>query len=172
MAIEIPEGVGAVSVAVVGYARILLRSDQKLHCVDCDQVVAHDWTGVDVVCQHLRDLGKRGLVRLARDEEGRVYPEWVWHRGGGKIASRWPALDDPDDARGILAGVLSQSMPRGWRRVDEVSGKDTCRDLAETVLANLRAKGYAVMPEWLGKPRAARHVPSGRGFRALDLEGE
>ena len=167
MEIEIPDGVAAVSLALVGGVRVLLRSDGRFHCTECDKHELADLVAADfgaagdyvTICQHIRDVAMRGVVRLATDEDGRRYPEFVWLRGGGKTIARWPAKNDPDGARSVLLDVLRKT------RLDV----QTITGLRDEILANLRAKGYIVVPEWAGRSRE-RTWPTGRGARALDLE--
>lgn len=182
MAIDIPDGVSAVHLAVVGRtARVLLRSDGRLHCAQCDQTGT--WTSVGIAldaarltlgaCAHLGEVARKGLVRQAvHPKSGARGHEWVWHRTGEKFAAFPPDPDDPDNARPVLAGVLVDAMPRSWRD-DGQGAAEYAESLADVVLANLRARGYVVLPEWAEGPRPATAVArSTRGFRAYRLEGE
>jgi hypothetical protein len=171
MAITIPDGVGAVSLAVVGHVRVLLRSDGRYHCTACD-FPAHV-SAQQMPCSHLTDVSRRGVVTFTLEPapSTRRYPVFTWRRGGGTTAAPWPPSDDPDHARLVLEGVLADALPRSWR-VDPEGAAEACRVVAENIIVNLRYKGYVVMPEWLSKPRPSTPAPSTRGYRAIDLEEE
>lgn len=173
MAIQIPDGVRAVSIGVVGYARVLLRSDALFHCVDCDKTEPATAGGPSTdpaACDHIGDVRRRGVVRYLRDERGRSYPEFVWLRAGGKIVARWPEVDDPDSARETLVVVLKETTDLPFRRLDDESiGK-----VVDTILVNLSYKGYCVVPEWCstGPRPKARAKLAGRGARLFDVSDE
>lgn len=164
MQIKIPDGVGAVSLGVIGDARVLLRSDRYLHCTECNVTALTDATppkGDE--CEHLEQVLRLGVVRVLRDEEGRAYPEFVWHRSPHRTVAFWPPVDDPDNARGVLLQVLKDAT-----RLDEAFRKRLVQD----ILTNLRYRGYCVVPEWAAGPRKARPALSGRGARLFDLTDE
>lgn len=167
MAIDIPRDVAAVSLAVVGCARVLLRSDGRLHCVECDKAELADLAAARFgdLCQHIMDVAQKGVVRMATDEQGRRYPEFVWLRGGHKTLAHHPRKNDPDGAREVLMGVLNTIALQTRGTSDSFRAS-----VADQILANLRAKGFIVVPEWAGTSRGPVLYDTGRTARALDLE--
>lgn len=179
--IEVPEGVGFASLAVVGrVARVLLRSDGRYLCALCKLSpiaiggeVEGDWAAYwhdlvrrGVACQHIDDVRRQGVVRLLQDAEGRQYPEFIWKRGGHSTVAPWPAKDDPDGAVATLAGALQAGGGMQGYTADYYVA------VAEAAVRQLRRRGYVVVPEWLSRVKPAPAGRSGRGARVIDFGDE
>jgi len=183
--IEIPNGVGVVSLAMVGNAtRVLLRSDGRFVCVTCGRtplvVDAEEEAARPRIerraadsCHHIDAILKLGLVRVQTGEDGRPFPEFVWKRANaGSVQARWPDNGDPDNAIGMLAEALRATVS-GARGLSMMLSDETCRAVAAAAIQGMRRKGYVVMPEWMSRGRAAPPTPgTGRGARLIDLDDE
>ena len=186
--IEIPDGVGVASLAMVGNAtRVLLRSDARYVCVTCGKTPTLDEAQAEAdrggrsarlgadSCAHIDSILKLGIVRLQMDPGGRLFPEFVWRRNGaGSVQARWPDAGDPDNAIGVLAEALRATM-QGARLDLSLASPNVLRAVATSAITALGRSGYVVQPEWMGR---ARRVPllkadgSGRGARLIDLDDE
>lgn len=175
--IEVPEGVGFASLAVVGrVARVLLRSDGRFHCAFCRlsptiddvQVDMETAGGTGAACAHIRDVYRMGVIHLDSGPDLRLYPVFVWKRGGQKTVAHWPSSTDPDGAIAALAEAL-EATTRGTSTFWALRG-GLSTAIAEAAMLQMRRKGYVVVPEWLSrvKPKDASQ-PTGRGARVIDF---
>jgi hypothetical protein len=186
--IEIPDGVGVASLALVGNAtRVLLRSDGRFVCVTCNKtptiteaqdeaqaaVPGRNVRNASDSCHHIDSILTLGIVRLQTGPDNRLFPEFVWRRNGaGTVQARWPESGDPDNAIGILAEAIKATM--AGARNNYAFTDQYCRAIAESAIIGLGRKGYVVHPEWMGRARRVPLKPgqSGRGARLIDLDDD
>lgn len=181
--IEIPDGVGVASLAMVGNAtRVLLRSDRRFVCVTCGKAPLVSEAEAEALreraprrtyesCLHIDSILKLGILRDQIGEDGRAFPEFVWRRANaGSVQARWPDAGDPDNAVGVLAEALKSTL-QGARLGLVFADTDMLRAVAEAAIRALGRKGYVVVPEWMGRQRRPP-AGSGRGARLIDLDDE